>query len=166
MKKLFFTLIFTTLSLLIFSQNGSSERIYKHFGEWSTNINEHKISILAYITKNKVLKKLDSHEIKLNKNSRKKKDNNSIKNYETIYQYKIYLQSKSVLFNDTTSVWIYGVKIYINKHEITKSENGNGLIIAVKPKPTLIYTYSTNSSKELNFYIKWDKVVHGNKQKK
>lgn len=144
------------------SQNGVNENLYKNFNKWTVSAKEHKLSISAFITVKKFKKKLNLHEIELEKRTTKRKELDSIKDYTTIYQYKIYLKSNSVLNNDTTGTWIYGVKIYINGEEIIKNEGSGGLVVAVEPKPTLVYKYLTTSSKKPKFYIEWDKAIHGN----
>ena len=161
MKRLFFISIFIIISLFTFSQNGVNERIYKNFGEWSKNVEEHKLSISAFVTVKKIKKELSSYEIKLEKRTTKKKYLDSIKKYNTIYRYKIYLKSNSTLDGDTTSTWVYGIRIFVDGINIIKN-NDSGLLVAVKSKPTLIYTFESPSLDDLNFYIEWDKAVHGN----
>lgn len=161
MKRLFFILFFIIISLLTFSQNGVNERLYKDFGEWSKKVDEHKLSISAFITVKKIKKELSSYEVKLEKRITKRKYLDSIKRYDTFYRYKIYLKSNSTLNDDTTTTWVYGVKIYVNGNNLIK-DNESGLLVAVKPKPTLIYTIEFPVLEDLDFYIKWDKAIHGN----
>jgi len=146
------------------AQNGSNEKIYKHFGEWEINNNDNRISISAYITVNKTYEKITPYEIEMEKRLKRKRNANEIKKYDTTYKYRIYLKSNTVLNEKTVQLWIHGGKIFINGIEITKERFPNGFLAPIRTKPTLIYEYKTTLTKKLNFYIKWNSITYGTKK--
>lgn len=155
MKKLILFLGLLLLTTNLFAQKSAyNKTIYKDYGTFKVENGNNLISISAFITiedENDVV----SHD---NKTVKQKKYEQSIYD-EKKYHYELYMVSKSIFEGDTTSTWLYGVKIFINGEDVLNKQFPNGFIISIKTIPTLIHTHHSYT-KDVKFEIKWEKAVY------
>jgi len=154
MKKiiLFFGLLFFTS--ILFAQNSiENKKIYEDYGTFEVINGQNKISLNAFITIEKEDNVISQEQVPV-----KQKYFDDIKEIEE-YHYEIYMTSKSIFNGDTTSTWLYGVKIFINGEDVLKKQFPEGFMIAIKTTPTLIHTHHAHSS-DVEFEIEWEKSIY------
>jgi len=148
MKKIrFYLLLFLILIPISFikSQSYDKKLEYDTLGTWSNKANLviiNKISILSYVTKQKILKHA-------NYDVTRKTVGNLPK-----YRYELILISKSKKNNILVKTWIYNAKVFINNIEVTRDQFPNGFTALINIKPTTIYRYET-SSDTINIKVTW-----------
>lgn len=149
MKKALIIILLFIIVQSIFGQIYSDKKLlYQNFGVWRYNIdNNSQVAIHGYVTKQEILR-TNNHKLQ-------EKTIPSLPQY----RYELKMISKSTHYNDTTSAWLYGVRIYIDNVEMTKDQFPNGFIVSVKTKPTLIYWYETPND-SVNFEVSWDNSIH------
>lgn len=153
MKKFILLLLMTLFSTcLVFSQEQEIQEqqkdVYSDFGTFKLSHEDNIISVSAYVTIEDIVDTI-----------RHSKTKSNYIELDSLYLYDIYLVSKSVYNGDTTSTWLYGVRIFVNDKNILADQFPEGFTRSIKTTPTLIYSYR---SKEPNnkFNVTWEKSVY------
>jgi hypothetical protein len=164
MKKIFLGFLLLLFSITLNAQNSNGKRIYENYGTWSVDgENNNKVSISAFVTVEEIIKKIDPYELKLEMQTKNKREIKEIEEFETIFRYELYLKSNSIYKGDTTNTWIYGARVFINGKEFTKEKFPDGFMISIEQKPTLIYWYETTSKEKIDFHVEWESAVYENR---
>lgn len=163
MKKIIFGLVFVLFSFFVSAQSQSTKHMYENFGTWKLKVDQNELSISAFVTVQEKNEEMDRYELKLEMQSKNRKQQKEIEENRTTYKYEVYLKSNSIFKGDTVSTWIYGAKVFIDGFEITKEKFPEGFMMLIEKKPTLIYWYETASPEKLNFNVEWESAVYENR---
>lgn len=153
MKKISFILIFSLLCLVTFGQSFAQQKeVYANYGTFEKSYDNNKISVSAFVTIEGIVDTIYNS---------KSDDINVASKYtiDSLYQYNVYLESKSTYNGDTTSTWLYGVKVLVNNNDVMSNQFPDGFMLSVKTTPTLVYTYQSKKT-DNKFNVKWEKSVY------
>lgn len=149
MKKLIIIFLLFFISSITIAQIYSDKKLlHQNFGVWKYNIDKNNtIAVHGYVTKQKILRS-NNYQVK-------QKTISSLPEY----RYELKMISKSIHNGDTTSTWLYGVRVYINGNEVTSDQFPDGFLVSIETKPTLIYWYET-SGDNVVFEVKWINSIY------
>ena len=109
------------------------KNMYKNLGSW----NNSEISIISYITKEKILSNNQKGITELPK-----------------FKYEVVFVSKSKHKNKIYKTWIYNAKVFINDVEVSIEQYPTGFTTIINTIPTIIYRYETDND-SINFRVTW-----------
>jgi len=160
MKKLILFLITVYMCIGLNAQNSAyGKTIHQDYGTFRvSDDNGNVVSFSGFVT----IEKVDplTHRDDVQYQSMKMQKNAKLKiEPETMYHYEMYLVSKSVFEGDTTSTWLYGVRVFINGEDVLINQFPDGFIVSIKTTPTSIHTYDSNSQ-NVKFELKWKKAIY------